>query len=610
MKRKFMQDLQVIYDELQRKQKELNDYYTLLDGKEHPKAQALVENFLNRLQLPINSDTTMAALMRIVNLREDALEQVLKKEGLSEDEIFDKKEIAYKFVADMYLEQQEYFIAWIEVENLLTPFYQALIEGVHNIGEVMTQWQIEWTRYIIQGVNRDLMREYNGDKKAIHQMLQNEGLLDLDPNGNVGDRCYSVLQKDRYGHYRSIAYCNAFPDEVSRLVSVIEDCIENLSVEKDDVFHQKDEWISYFVALKKAFSGTEPKKLIGYWANVDRAWMKITTPLQIGHPLEYYEDHLRNAVALEWDLRIVNPKLHGASMTKDNIKEIASKLSKDISGDVSLVIEKNLEQIDKTQLYIGKPMLFYGAEFNGLFSAQVVPNDEQVSSELGKKIFAYADFVMESKKAKPIMRLSVETLGLPFVQKQKELIKENPSLWHEIYDISTIGHEFGHILWIDGDTESVMNSSGQFKNIEEFKATTGGLMAFFDNEKNSLKNHIVDDLVSRAIGLMAWREVGEVLPYYCEGLIHLDILFSSGVITYDKQINIHYENYNEMKRIYQSAYKNLAQNYIDKLDADFYLSKYIQKVDGVYLPKKESVLDFVEHYYSRYKEIGQQVYSI
>ncbi|MCK4442407.1 MAG: invasion protein CiaB, partial [Sulfurovaceae bacterium] len=577
MKQNFMKDLQIIYDELQRRQQELNNYYTLLEG-EHPQAKIVVENFLNRLELPINSDTIMASLTRIVNLREDELEQVLQKEGFNEDEIIAKKEIAYQFVKEMYLQRHEYFIAWIEIENLLTPFYQALLEGVHNIGESLSKWQSKWTAKIINGVNRDLLREYNGDEKAIFKMLQDEGLLDLDPNGNVGDRCYSVLEKDKNGHYRSISYSNAFKDEVCELISIIEDCIEALSIEKDDVFNQKDEWINYFVALKKAFAGTEPKKLIGYWANVDRAWMKITTPLQIGHPLEYYEDHFRKAVALEWDLRIVNPELNSSSMTRENIKSFVSKLAKDINGEAIDIIEKNLKQVDNTQLYIGQPILFYGAEFNGLFSAQVVPNDEQVSNELGKKIFAYTDFVMESKKAKPIMRLSVETLGLGFVKKQKELIESNPTLWQEIYDISTIGHEFGHILWIDNDTEMVMNSSGQFKNIEEFKATSGGLMAFFDNEKKSLKNHIVDDLVSRAIGLMAWREVGEVLPYYCEGLIHLDILFSSGIISYNNGIKIHYEHYNEMKRVYQNAYKNLAQNYIDRVDANFYLSKYIKKV--------------------------------
>jgi hypothetical protein len=608
MRQQFMKDLQKIYDELQNRQQELNSYYQLLN-QEHPKAKRVVEGFLNRLSLPINSDTIMAALVRIVNLREDSLEQVLQKEGLSEEEIIAKKEEAYLFVKEMHLLRHEYLIAWIKEQNLLTPFYRALIEGVHNIGESISQWQSAWTAHIINGVNRELLNTYKGDEKAIFGMLQDEGLLDLDPNGVVGDRCYSVLIKDERGIYRSIAYSNAFPNEVSDLISVIEDCIELLSVEQDEVFGQKDEWIHYFVSLKKAFAATEPKKLIGYWANVDRAWMKITTPLQVGHPLEYYEDHFRKAVALEWDLRIVNPKLQNSSKRQESIKSFATKLAQELGEDAIETIVKNSDQVDRTQLYIGQPMLYYGAELNGLFSAQVVPNDEQVSSELGKKIFAYADFVLESKKAKPIMQLSVETMGLPFVQAQRKLLEEQPELWQEIYDLSTIGHEFGHILWIDGSTEMIMNSSGEFKNIEEFKATAGGLMAFFEKERQDLKKQVIDDLVLRAVGLMAWREVGEVLPYYCEGLIHLDILFGSGVISYEGEIKIHYEHYDEMKASYQSAYRLLAQSYIDKVDANFYLSKFTKRVEGVYLPINQKVEEFVQNYYQRYKEIGQQVYQ-
>ena len=607
MKQQFMQDLQKIYDELQNRQSELNSYYKLLEGK-NDKAKLLVEDFLSKLQLPVNSDTQMAALTRVVNLREDALEQVLQKEGFSEEEIIAKKEEAYLFVKEMHLLRHEYLIAWIKSENLLTPFYQKLIKGVHYIGESMSDWQSAWTAKIINGVNRELLKEYNGDEKAIFTMLQEENLLDVDPNGNLGDRCYSVLVKDEKGRYRSTAYSEAFPNEVAQLVSVIEDCIESLSLETDEVFGKKEAWIAYFVAIKKAFGATEPKNLIGYWANVDRAWMKIDTPIQVGHPLEYYEDHFRKAVALEWDLRIVNPALQSGSMTRENIKNFSAKLAQEIEGEVMPTIEKNATQVDETQLYIGQPILYYGAEFNGLFSAQVVPNDEQVSAELGKKIFAYADFVMESKKAKPLMQLSVETMGLEFIKKQRALVESNPKLWQEIYDVSTIGHEFGHILWIDSDTEMLMNASGQFKNIEEFKATSGGLMAFFDNEKEELKKHMVDDLVSRAVGLMAWREVGEVLPYYCEGLIHLDILFGSGVITYDKQIKIDYTRYEAMKERYKEAYKSLAQHYIDKREANEYLGKYAQKLNGVYLPVDEEILSFVEHYYARYKEIGQHLF--
>ncbi len=609
MKQQFMNDLQRIYDELQRRQEELNNYYQLLEG-EHVEASHLVEDFLSQMELPVNKETEMAGLTRLVNLREDALEQVLEKEGFSQEEIIEKKERAYLFVKEMHLMRHEYFIAWIKSENLLTPFYRKLIKGVHLIGEQMSHWQSAWTAKILNGVNRELLKVYNGDEQAILKMLHEKQLLDLNPNGEIGDRCYSVLEKDEKGEYRSVAYVDAFPDEVASVVSAIEDLVEELSMVDDQVFQQKGQWVVYLIAIKRALAESQPRKLIGYWAEVDRAWMRITTPLQIGHPLEYYEDHFRKAVALEWDLRIVNPELQNSSMTRENIKAFSFKLADEIEGEVEETINKNLTQVNETQLYIGQPVLYYGAELNGLFSAQVVPNDEQVSAEFGKKIFAYADFVMQSKKAKPIMQLSVNTFGLEFIQEQRALVEDSPELWQKIYDYSTIGHEFGHILWIDSDTETSMNGSGQFKNIEEFKATAGGLMAFFENEDESLKKHIVNDLVSRAVGLMAWREVGEVLPYYCEGLMHLSILFNSGMISYTDKIEIHYENYEEMKATYKEAYKMLAQYYIDREDASLYLANYTQKKEGVYMPLEENIFAFVEHFYREYKEIGQKVYVI
>ncbi len=607
MKQQFMHDLQKIYDELQTRQKSLNDYYKVLDGN-HPIAKSLIEDFLLKMGLPMNSDTMMASLTRLVNLREDALEQVLQKEGFSQDEIIAKKEIAYLFVKEMHLTRHEYLIAWIKSENLLTPFYQVLIENVHYIGESLSLWQSEWTAHIINGINRDLLKEHDGDEQAVFKMLQEEELLDLDPNGEVGDRCYSVLVPNSKEQYHSVAYSEAFPNEVASLVAIIEDCIEALSMEVDDVFHQKKEWINYFVALKKAFAGHQPKKLIGLWANVDRAWMKITTPLQIGHPLEYYEDHFRKAVALEWDLRIINPELQSASMTRQNIKDFSAKLATELKGEVLSTIEKNSEQVDETQLYIGQPMMYYGAEFNGLFSAQVVPNDEQVSAEMGKKIFAYADFVRESKLHKPIMQLQIDVFGKEFIDKRRNLLENYPKLWHEVYAISTIGHEFGHILWMDEDTETVMNAKGQFKNIEEFKATTGGLMGFFEKEDINLREHIVDDLISRAVGLIAWKEVEEVLPYYCEGLIHLDILYNSGIIDIDGiKVAIDYSKYEDTKSLYQNRYKDLVECYIDKKDASEYLYRFVEKREKEYLPKNSILREFVLEYYKEFKARGHIV---
>ncbi len=619
----FMKDLQLIYDELQYRQGSLNKYYELLDeSKTHERANAVVDAFLKLLDIPRDKDSEMAALTRIVNLREDALEQVLEKNAASKKEIAMKKELAYGFASTMHISRHEAFISWVEEHKLLTPFYRSLILGVHFVGIRLSEWQSHWNDHIIHTVNLELSELFNGDDAKVFEMLQGESLLDKDESGCVGDRCYSVLKKiststssvteetslaeSVEAKYKSVAYAEAFPEQVKGVTTALEQLIALLNQNEDDVFNQKAEWVAYFTAIKEAFAHTVPDELISKWAEVDRKWMAVTTPLQVGHPLEYYEDHYRKAVALEWDLRIVNPALQEGSPTRQNIKDFAVAMAKEFGTDAEKTMAKNLTQVDETQLYIGQPILYYAAEFNGLFSAQVVPNDEQVSAELGKKIFAYADFVMESKKSKPIMKLSVETMGESFVRTQRALIDTNPDLWQEIYDISTVGHEYGHILWIDSDTETKMNGTGQFKNIEEFKATSGGLMAFFHNERDELKEHVVDDVVSRAVGLMAWREVGEVLPYYCEGLIHLDILFGSGIITYDGQIKIDYSKYDAMKEAYISAYKDLADNYLKKVDASEYLAQYAVKNEGIYLPKNENIKSFVEHYYARYKEIGQQ----
>ncbi len=603
---RFFLDLQRVYDELNSRQAELNAYFEITKGKENKKARELVESFLEEVALPKNGESIVASLNYLINLREDNLIAFMQNMGLTQEQIDAKLELAYLFNSKVYLERFESFITFIEENNLLTPFYRAIFFGVHSVGEVITKWQTKWRNHIINRINRELFELFKGDEDKVYHMLEKENLLDC-KNGEIADRCYSVLINSN-GKYERVAYSDAFKDEVEQVSKRLDILINILSDLKDDVFNQKSEWIAYFKALKDAFLHNNPDELVEFWANVDRAWMKITTPIQVGHPLEYYEDKYRKAVALEWDLRVINPKEQEKSNTKDNIKKMAAKVANSLGIKAQKLISKNLLQVDKAQLYIGQPALYYGAELNGLFSAQVVPNDEEVSREFGKKIFAYLDFVRESKKSKPIMQLAINTFGIDFILKQRDLINNNPELWNKIYDISTIGHEFGHILWIDSDTEVLMNKSGQFKNIEEFKATTGGLMAFFENEDASLKEYILDDVISRAVSLMSWREVTEVLPYYCEGLIHLELLYESEVMTVnDCMVKINYSKYENFKEIYKKAYIELAKAYLEKTDANEYLKLFTKKIDNIFLPKTEALESFVQNYYKSYKKIGNKV---
>ena len=599
----FLVDIQKLYDELSARQAILNDYFKLTHS-EHKNAKRIVEDFLDYIGLEKDEESIMAALVRIINLREDALEQVLLKCGYDSETIIAKKELGYEWVSRFHTKRHEALLEWIEQSALLTPFYRVLLAGVHETGKSINKWQVNWNKHILHKINPSLLRKFEGDTKAVMAYLREHDLFDMDTLGVISDRSYSVLDEDEHGKHKVLSYAVAFKDEVVDVAVQLQKLIDGLLKLEDDVYDKKEAWIVYFEAIKSAFSEQKVTDLLARWQEVDRAWMHIDTPLQVGHPLEYYEDHFRKAVALEWDVRIINPRLQKNSHTRANIIGFTETLAQDI--DALDVASRNVEQVARTQLYIGQPMLYYGAEFNGLFSAQVVPNDKIISDRWGHKIFAFGDFVLASKRSKPVMKLALEFFGEPFIRKSRTFINDDAAIWHEIYDISTVGHEFGHILWLSGESERVMNKSGEFKNIEEFKATTGGLMAYFFNEKDGLQEHIMDDLISRAVGLMSWREVGEVLPYYCEGLIHLALLFRSGAIVYDGQIKIDYGKYDVLKSFYKKAYNDLAQHYVAKEDALLYLERYTIKKDGIYLPKDEQVRTFVEHYYKRYKEIGQQ----
>ena len=243
----FMNDLQAIYLELQDRQAALNGFYDLLNGT-HEKAAQSVDAFLKLLDIPKNDDTVMAALTRMVNLREDALEQVLGKLELTEEEIRSKKELAYGFVSMMHVARHESLIGWIEQRKLLTPFYRALIVGVHFVGLRLSEWQSHWTAHILHSVNLELSEMFHGDDAKVFEMLQAESLLDKDESGCVGDRCYSVLINnvgrgaltptvEARPSYKSVAYAEAFPQEVTGVTTALEQLMMLLSQHELSLIH-------------------------------------------------------------------------------------------------------------------------------------------------------------------------------------------------------------------------------------------------------------------------------------------------------------------------------------------------------------------------------------
>ncbi|PCJ20107.1 MAG: CiaB protein [Candidatus Cloacimonadota bacterium] len=604
--------------------KQTDSFFELVEGKKltNEKKEQLdyIDSFLDQISLEKTNETRLALITRLVSLRDDSLIQVLKKANKSEAEIKLARETAYTWVSKFYESKNAEFLSIIGEQELLSNFYRTALNGMHKIGLKMTDWQPDWTRTIIDGVNQKLSDQFDGDSKKVVNYLNEKGLIDKGHHGNLGDRSYSVLVKDGED-WKSKAYVEVFPTHVGAVVKEINILKNDLGDCSDPAFHEKDAWINYLGALSIAFKEKNVHNLINKWADVDRKWMKISSPIQPAHPLEYYEDHYRQAVALEWDVRISNPEHSTKGFRKRKLEQMAEKFYLSFGLDNKVfeeTVDFSISKLDSVQLHIGRIGLFYAADYCGLPSAQVVPNDELVSKEMGKKIFAFPDNILQTLRSRPFIRLGREVYGLDFLKKQREITFKNKALWFQIYDITTIGHEYGHILWTNEDTEAVMNKSGQYKNVEEWKATTGGLVSFFmdtegESKDKDLCEHILGDVVKRSIGLIAWKETPEVLPYYMESLIHLKGLHDTGVINFDVDsqkltIDLSQNKFEAIKQWYFDTYKKLVVDfYLPKNDPQTFLDNYVIKEGKFYESKDETLRAMSVWYWDLYKKYGREV---
>jgi len=74
----------------------------------------------------------------------------------------------------------------------------------------------------------------------------------------------------------------------------------------------------------------------------------------------------------------------------------------------------------------------------------------------GKKIFAFPKFVLQSQKTAPKMRLDNEMISSEILDKYYKFLHGEERDYYKIYDIETIGHEFGHTLWLTPGCEIKM----------------------------------------------------------------------------------------------------------------------------------------------------------
>ena len=561
-----------------------------------------IDAFLNACDLPLNAEHRLAAARRLYMLREDGLLQVFKTRWPDRpDRQNEARNIAREAARTLHETRLKTLLDEVESKSLLSPFYRAVIRGMHQTGLAFNAWHPRWLEAI--GASHRFIETAAGGAQNAAAWLAKNHLYDPADQGAQADRCYSVL--DERGTV--LTYAQAFKREVAAVINALGVFESELDKLEDPHFNEKRAWLDWIGALKAALAETDRGQTLLRWRAVDRAWMAIGGPIQPGHPLEYYEDRYRCAVAPEWDLRLSLPASSGGSP-----KTKIAQMARGVYGQTRLqgheaTLRHAENSLQKTRLFMGRPLLFYGALLDGLFSAQVVPNDEQVSRECGKKIFAFADAVLQTAQMRPKMRLETEIFEPEFLARYRFLVHDAPDRWRRVYDIETVGHELGHVLWVDENTETAMNGAGVFKLIEEFKATAGGLMAFFSEEHDA---QTLQDLavahIKRAVELIGWRESAEVAAYYHEALIHLSGLFESGAIRFDGErlkTDLTPATLAALKDWYRATYADLAAHYLQKRPAEDFLTRFVQND----LPKSSAASAFVVYYWQRWQAIGREV---
>lgn len=572
----MQKDLQRIWDFANGLYQEVNAIYGVLNGER----REIIEILREKLGLQKCKKVDYALCERVIALKEEPILQILKttKEG----SLTQEKTLMILEVSRFYSQIFERILDFVEEEQLLTPFYRTLLRGAHKIGLGFNSWFVRWNEELIEKSNPKISQLGIKD-----EMISS---CDAPRDGSVGERSYSVVSFD--GEKPCfLSYAQAFPQEIGEIISRIEELVEELQ-RYDDA----EPFCSYFVALKNALGYKSRAGLIEMWREVDRIWSEIGSPIQIVHPFEYYEDIYRHSVAPEWDIRLKNPYSADSVELQNAIVQMQEHFAHKLNLSFS-----NAHKVRETLFFDCMPLCFYGSLNNGMFSAQVIPNDESIEK---KKIFAYTQRILSSLRAKPKTKLEAEIFPKEFLNSYDEILNDEVR-WKRVYHLSTNGHEYGHILWVDERSEGEMNKRGEYKNVEEFKATCGGLVSYFYQGGRS-KDLLIDHL-HRSIKLISYQRVDEVLPYYCEGLLHLSGGFESGILGFANGVlQIDWEKSEEFVQWYLQTYERLLLHYVNHRESGEFLYAFLSKENGIYLPLQKEAREFVEFYYQRYLKIGQE----
>ena len=617
-KEQLEENIWKIHDIFNLERNKLNDLRVWIN--EQGEEREVLDTFIDFLWLEKNEWNRLGVYNRLSILNGDNLKRTFKELKLSDEEVEDKTAKAYEFTTNYHMNLHEKLIEDIEKNNLLTPFYLEILKQTHNVWLKFNDFQKVWQKELIDWINKRLEKRISSDKWEVIDYLKRNFLMDKWHNWIEADRSYSVLKEfdlnsveweaSCYPEYEKLAYVDAFPKEINSIVEWLCAFIKGLEKHEDDIYDEKEIYINYLESLKVAFLEKRTDRLVKKWSEVDEAWMKIEWPFQIGHPFEYYEDKYRKAVAPEWNIRLKNNNLFESKVEKNMVSMFNERFKEFWIENHKEVYNFSMKSLSNVWLYISSLLMYHGSSLIWNISAQVIPNDTEVSEKYWKKIFAFPEKILELEKTRPITKMATSTFEEELFKKTLD-ISSNETDYYKIYDIETNWHEFWHTLWLDWDSEVIMNDWWNFKNIEEFKATCWGVIAFLSNPDEQVFDKWLLQHIKRSITLMWRSDVPDVESYYCEWQIHLKVLFDSGIIfiNEDKRIelNMSDETLEAFKKWYFEIYSKLVKTYLNKENADNFLLDYVVKEWDKFLPKDEEIREYVKYYIEQHKKLSKEI---
>ena len=331
---------------------------------------------------------------------------------------------------------------------------------------------------------------------------------------NLNHFDYTVFEIEKNKIVNRQTWIEAFPQEIKIIVDILKELSSDRLVQEDLVLYK------YIESLCLAYECKEIDELEERWANVDRAWIEISSSCRafFVHGIENGYEH---PVCVSPEFRLV-VRTQEAREIIEQFRKATVVHTKHLGTkeEVQLLFDR-LREID-ISVFVASIRGGVSANFRG--SGQVAPNREDIMATGGK---IFLDNKSSSKVSAEIYKKELrDNCLISVTEKLRDLITPEAMTLH------TITHEYFHPVGKTVERTRVLGDAGL--SLEEGKATLGGILVAKKEGIDPVE--LLAVAVARVCRFMHKEKVGDlsVASYVRENMIAATTMFNSGVTILQK----------------------------------------------------------------------------